>query len=187
MGASDYNILARFFDKDGINPLTEVNLVQVETSACVTAMENGEIAGALFSDTYAYGMVQDGTLREIRSLSDEDFLNEPCCIVAMNTTFIEENPITARKLTEAIKRAGHWMRENPEEGVQLLLDHNKISGDFDMNLKLWKELSFGLTDEFTQAGLQGIAEDYIKLGLITAYENPEEVMQKVWTPTAPGQ
>lgn len=185
IGASDYNILARFFDKDGINPLNEVNLVQVETSACVTAMQNGDIAGALLSDTFAYNLVQDGVLKPIRSLLDDDFIHEPCCIVAMNSTFIKENPITSRKITESIKKASDWMRENPEEAVQMLLDNNQISGDYDMNLELWKTLEFGLTDEFTKNGLEEIVEDYIKLGLITAYEEPNKVMKLVWTPTAP--
>lgn len=185
IGASDYNILARFFDKDGINPLTDVKLTQVENSACVAAMQNGEIAGALFSDTYAYNMVKDGTLKCIRSLRDEDFLHEACCIVAMNTTFIKENPITAKKITECVKKAGDWMRENPEDAVQKLLDDNKISGDYDMNVELWKELEFGLTDDFTETGLKEIVADYIRLGLITAYDDPDEVMDIVWTPTAP--
>lgn len=185
IGASDYNILARFFDKDGINPLTDVKLMQVENSACVTAMQNGEIAGALFSDTYAYKMVQDGTLRQVRSLLDDDFKDEACCIVAMNTTFIKENPITAKKITECVKKAGDYMRENPEAAVQRLLDDNKISGDYDMNVELWKTLQFGLTDEFTENGLKDIIADYIRLGLITAYDDPDEVMELVWTPTAP--
>ncbi|WP_406242419.1 ABC transporter substrate-binding protein [Tissierella carlieri] len=185
IGASDYNILARFFDQDGINPLTEVNLVQVETSACVTAMQNGEIAGALLSDTFAYKLVKDGVLKPIRSLLDEDFVQEACCIVAMNATFVKENPITAKKVTEAMKKAGDWMRENPEEAVRMLLDDGQISGDYDMNVELWKTLQFGLTDEFTKNGLENIVKDYIKLGLITAYEDPNEVMKLVWTPTAP--
>lgn len=185
IGASDYNILARFFDKDGINPLNEVNLVQVETSACVAAMQNGDIAGALLSDTFAYKLVQDGVLKPIRSLLDDDFIHEPCCIVAMNSTFIKENPITSKKITECIKKASNWMKENPEEAVRMLLDNNQISGDYDMNLKLWKTLEFGLTDEFTKNGLEEIVEDYIKLGLITAYEDPNQVMKLVWTPTAP--
>ena len=42
------------------------------------------------------------------------------------------------------------MKENPEEAVRMLLDNNQISGDYDMNLKLWKTLEFGLTDEFTK-------------------------------------
>lgn len=185
IGASDYNILARLFDKDGINPLTDINIVQVETSACVTAMQNGEIAGALLSDTFAYNMVKDGTLRPVRSLMDEDFQHEACCVVAMNATFVKENPITSKKITECLKKAGEWMRNNPEEAVQMLLDGNKISGDYDMNVELWKTLQFGLTDEFTENGLEEIVTDYIRLGLITAYDDPAEVMSFVWTPTAP--
>ncbi|HLR20972.1 MAG TPA: ABC transporter substrate-binding protein [Tissierellaceae bacterium] len=185
IGASDYNILARFFDKDGINPLTEVDLVQVETSACVAAMQNGDIAGALLSDTFAYNLVEDGVLRPVRSLLDEDFTHEPCCVAAMNTSFIEQNPITSKKITQALKKASDWMKDNPEEAVQMLLDDDQISGDYDMNVKLWKTLEFGLTDEFTKNGLEEIAEDYIKLDLITAYDDPEEVMKLVWTPTAP--
>lgn len=187
IGASDYNILARFFDKDGINPLTDISLIQVENSACVTAMENGEIAGALFSDTYAYQMVQEGKLRQVRSLSDDDFISEPCCVIAMSSTFIEENPITAKKFAEAVKKAHVWMKENPTEAVQILLDNSKITGDFDMNVELWKQLNFSLTDEFTENGLRGIVDDYIKLGLITAIDNTDEVMEKAWTPIAPDQ
>lgn len=185
IGASDYNILARFFDKDGINPMEEVDLVQVETSACVTSMQNGEIAGALLSDTFAYDMVQDGVLKPVRSLSDDDFRGEPCCVMAMNTTFIRENPITANKITQAMKDASKWMRENPEEAVKMLLDDDQIGGDYDMNVELWKDLEFGLEDDFTEKGLNEIAKDYIRLGLISAMEDDKDVMNKVWTPMAP--
>ena len=67
IGASDYNITARLLDADGINPLEDVSLVQVESSACVPSMQSGEIAAALLSDTAAYHMVEDGTLRVISS------------------------------------------------------------------------------------------------------------------------
>ena len=36
-------ITAMLLDADGINPLEDVNLTPVETSACVAAMQNGEI------------------------------------------------------------------------------------------------------------------------------------------------
>ena len=140
IGNSDYNITARLLDKDGINPLTDVELTPVESSACVAAMQNGEISAALLSDTYAYKMVQDGTLRLVRSLLDENFAHEPCCVVAMNNDFLNENPVTAKKLTQCLKKASNWMRNNPEEAVNMLLDDGKISGDYDMNLELWLSL-----------------------------------------------
>ena len=60
IGASDYNITSLMLDDDGINPQTDLNLVQVTADACVAAMENGEISACLLSDVYAYGMLKEG-------------------------------------------------------------------------------------------------------------------------------
>ena len=182
IGASDYNITTRLFDKDGINPLEDVELMQVETSACLPAMESGEIAAALLSDTYAYNLVKEGKLRVVRSLLDEDFQTEPCCIIAMNRSFVEENPITAQKISDCVKKAHDWMRENPEEATQLLIDEGLNSDDFDMNVELNQSLQFGPTNAFTGAGLEKIVDDYIRLGLITSTDDAAEVMEKAWHP-----
>ena len=187
IGNSDYNITARMFDRDGMNPMTDVTLTPVETSACIAAMQNGEIAAALLSDTYAYKLVADGTLKCIRSITwDEDFQTDPCCILAMNNTFIKENPIHAKLAVYCVKVANLWAGQNPKEAVQLLIDENFISGDFDMNLELWNTLQFGkCTDEFTLKSLTQIVDDYIRLDLITASESVEDVMAKAWNPLAP--
>lgn len=185
IGASDYNITARLFYADGINPLTDVELTPVETSACVAAMQNGEISGALLSDTFAYHMVEDGTLRRVRSLLDEDFQDEPCCVIAMSTEFVEQNPIISQKVVEAVKKAHIWMNENPEDATKLLIEEGLNSEDYDMNVEINKSLEFGLTDEFTENGLRQVAEDYIELGIITSTKDVEEVMAKAWTPVAP--
>ena len=186
IGASDYNITARLLDADGINPLEDVSLVQVESSACVPSMQSGEIAAALLSDTAAYHMVEDGTLRVISSLLDEDFQQEPCCIIAMNATFVKENPITATKMADCVKKAHDWMRENPEEATQMLIDEGLNSDDFDMNVILNDSLKFGLTNDFTGEALEKIVDDYIRLGLITSTDNADEVMEKAWTPLGDG-
>lgn len=185
IGASDYNITACLLDSDGINPLTDVNLVQVETSACVPSMQNGEIAAALLSDTYAYHMVEDGTLRQIRSLLDDDWKDTPCCVIAMNATYVEENPITARKIAEAVKKAHIWMNENPEEATAMLIEEGLNSEDVEMNVAVNKSLAFGPTDAATETGLERIADAYIRLGIITSMDNVDDVMAKAWTPIAP--
>ena len=159
-----------------------MELTPVETSACVTAMENGEISAALLSDTFAYKLVQDGKLRCVRSLLDADFQGEPCCIIAMNATFVKENPVISRMIAGAVQKAHSWMRENPDEATQMLIDEGLNSEDFDMNVKLNNSLQFGLSTDFTEAGLRAIAEDYIRLDLITATDDIEEVMSKAWTP-----
>lgn len=181
IGKSDYNITARLLDADGINPLTDVQLTQVETSACVPAMENGQIAAALLSDTYAYQMVKDGQLRKIRSMLDED-LNQICCAITMNGTFVKENPITAEKMARAVKRAHEWMGANPEEATKLLFELDLLKGDFDMNVEINDSLKFGSSDEFAGSQLELICNDYKRIGLMTTGASVEEIMEALWIP-----
>lgn len=182
IGASDYNITSPLLDADGINPQTDVNLMQVSTDACVASMENGEISAALLSDTFAYNMVKDGKLKCIRSLLDEDFADEPCCIIAMNGTFVKENPTISKKVLQCVQKAHQWMRENPEEATQVLIDEGMNSEDLEMNTMLNNSLQFGLDQDFTAVSLEHVVEKYIRLGLITATDSVEEVMDKVWSP-----
>lgn len=182
IGASDYNITCLLLDADGINPQNDVELIQVSNDACVAAMENGEISAALLSDSFAYNMVKEGKLKCVRSLLDEDFADEPCCIIAMNASFIEENPTISKKIVQCVQKAHQWMRENTEEATQILLDEGLNSGDLEMNIMLNTSMQFGLDEDFTGNSLRNVVEKYIRLGLITATDDVDEVMDKVWTP-----
>ena len=182
IGASDYNITCLLLDADGINPQTDVELTQVSSDACVAAMERGEISAALLSDTFAYSMMKDGKLKCIRSLLDEDFADENCCVVAMNRTFVQENPVHAKKIVQAVQKAHSWMRENPEDATTLLLERGWNGGDYEMNVMINNSLQFGLDQEFTGTSLRDIAERYIRLGLITSMDDVDEVMELAWTP-----
>ena len=182
IGASDYNITCLLLDADNINPQTDVTLTQVSSDACVAAMENGEISAALLSDTFAYAMVKEGKLKCIRSLLDSDFADENCCVLAMNRTFVQENPVHAKKIVQAVQKAHAWMRENNAEATQLLLDRGWNGGDFDMNVMINNSLQFGLADDFTTVSLKDVVERYVHLGLITSMDNVDEIMDLAWNP-----
>ena len=182
IGKSDYNIVALLLDADGINYATDVEVVQVSADACVTAMENGEIAAALLSDTFAYSMVKDGKLKCIRSQLDSDFADRTCCVVAMNGTFVRENPTIAKKVAQAVQKAHSWMRDNSEEATQVLMDMGWNGGNYEMNIMINGSLQFGLSDEFTGDTLRDFIERYIRLGLITSMDNVDEVLELAWTP-----
>ena len=182
IGASDYNITCLLLDADGIDPQKDVTLTQVSSDACVAAMERGEISAALLSDTFAYAMVKEGKLRAVRSLLDSDFQDENCCVIAMNRTFVQENPVHAKKIVQAVQKAHAWMRENNEECTQLLLDRGWNGGDFDMNVMINNSLQFGLADDFTAVSLKDVVSRYVRLGLITSMDNVEEIMELAWTP-----
>ena len=181
IGNADYNIISMMLDADGINPQTDVELIQVTTDACVTAMENGEISAALLSDTFAYAMVKDGKLRAVRSLLDTDFQDDNCCVLGMNGTFVKENPVHAKKIVQCVQKAHSWMRENGADATQFLMDKGWNGGDFDMNVLLNNSLQFGVSDSCTEASLRNIAENYVRLGLITNMDNVDEIMALAWT------
>ena len=145
-------------------------------------MENGEISAALLSDTFAYAMVKEGKLKCIRSLLDEDFSDENCCVLAMNRTFVQENPVHAKKIVQAVQKAHSWMRENNAEATQLLLDRGWNGGDFDMNVMINNSLQFGLADDFTTVSLKDVVERYVRLGLITSMDDVDEIMGLAWNP-----
>lgn len=182
IGKSDYNITALLLDADGIDYSKDVELVQVSADACVTAMENGEIASALLSDTFAYSMVKDGKLKCIRSQLDSDFANRTCCVMAMNGTFVKENPTIAKKVAQAVQKAHSWMRDNSEEATKVLMDMGWNGGNYEMNIMINNSLQFGLSDQFTGETLKDFIERYIRLGLITSMDNADEVLKLAWTP-----
>lgn len=182
IGKSDYNITALLLDADGIDYSKDVELVQVSADVCVTAMENGEIASALLSDTFAYSMVKDGKLKCIRSQLDSDFANRTCCVMAMNGTFVKENPTIAKKVAQAVQKAHSWMRDNSEEATKVLMDMGWNGGNYEMNIMINNSLQFGLSDEFTGETLKDFIGRYIRLGLITSMDNADEVLKLAWTP-----
>ena len=179
IGKSDYNITALLLDADGIDYSKDVELVQVSADACVTAMENGEIASALLSDTFAYSMVKDGKLKCIRSQLDSDFANRTCCVMAMN---VKETPTIAKKVAQAVQKAHSWMRDNSDEATKVLMDMGWNGGNYEMNIMINNSLQFGLSDEFTGETLKDFIGRYIRLGLITSMDNADEVLKLAWTP-----
>lgn len=76
----------------------------------IATMERGEISAALLSDTFAYVMMKEGKLKCVRSLQDEDFAKDSCCVIAMNRTFVKENPVISKKITQAVQKAHSWLQ-----------------------------------------------------------------------------
>ena len=117
----------------------------------------------------------------IRSLLDDDFATQNCCVIAMNRTFTQENPVISKKIVQAVQKAHSYMRENPEEATQMLIDQGWNSGDYEMNVMLNNSLQFGVGQETTEKTLQDIVERYIRLGLINSMDNKDEVMKLAWS------
>jgi NitT/TauT family transport system substrate-binding protein len=182
IGNSSHNISLRFLGHDGLNP-KDFDFSHVETGAVILAMQRGEIDAATMSDQFAKKFVLDGTLRVIRSITyDEDFKREACCVLAVNGDFIRANPLTAKKLARAFRKASKWYENNKEEAVRILLDRGWTSGEYEYCLTLTKELNFDISQKETEATLGDIVKDYKTFGLISAARTDGEVMKTIWNP-----
>ncbi|MFO3665973.1 ABC transporter substrate-binding protein [Anaerococcus sp. ENR0831] len=180
IGTADHNIAIRFFNNDGIKP-EEVNYKQVEMSAIIQAMENGELQGAILSDEFANKFVEDGTIKRIRSLSfDEDFKNEACCVNALNGDFVRENPLMAKAYNEAVLTTQKWIEDNVEEAAKILFDNNWASGDFDAAVEMMESYNWAVTLDDTEKTLETVIEDYKNLGIIDSEITKEEFISNYW-------
>ncbi|MGN1192446.1 MAG: ABC transporter substrate-binding protein [Dorea sp.] len=189
IGNSDQNICYRLLDEYGVDPTTEVEFLDInDNAATVAAMESGEVDATIFSDYFVLANYRDD-MRMICSITySEEFQDEPCCVTAMNNDFIEQNPVHAKYVVMAIKRAGEFNRLHSEEAVQAMFDNDKMTGEMEDQLVFWDSLHFGLSDAFTERALREIAEDYLRLGIITDTDlTVDEIMDMAWTPVCPDE
>lgn len=182
VGNSDQNIAMRFLGHDGVD-INTVEWKVVSSDAVVQALQNGEIDGAVLSDQFAKSFVDDGTLRVVRSLTfDEDYQKEPCCIVAFNSDFISENPVTAKKFTRAFRKASLWINENKSEALDVMFENNWASGNKDTALEIIQDFNYDMSEETTSTALKSIIEDYKKYGIIESDDDADTILSKVWAP-----
>ena len=182
VGSQDHNIILRFMAKDGL-AANDYNFVSTEASAVVQGMKNGEIDASLLPDMFAYSFVKDGTLRYIRSITwDDDFKEEPCCTILMNTKFMKENPITAKKMARATAKASAWIDTHIEEATQVMMDNDLVTGDMEKLSYLHRTYDWTVTNEKCEATLKNIIKDYKELGILKDSLNEEEFFSELWYP-----
>jgi NitT/TauT family transport system substrate-binding protein len=184
IGGTYHNIGYRFIAHDGFVP-EDFTWKDFPADQTLLILQKGEAQAAVFSDQLAEKWVQDGTLRRIRSLHEDDFKNEACCVLGISGTFLAENPVASEKISRAIYKASLWIGEsdaNKEEAAQILLDNSYISGTKEYALQLMKLFRWGLPNDLTEATLDLSVIDYQKLGVISGSLDPEELKAQIWVP-----
>ena len=189
IGNSDQNICYRLLDEYGVDPTKDVEFSDIaDSAATVAALESGEVDASIFSDYFVLANYKDD-MRMICSITySPEFQDEACCVTAMNNDFIKENAVHAKYVVMAIKRAGQFNRLHSEEAVQAMYDTDKMTGEKENQQVFWDSLNFGLSDKFTENALREIAEDYIRLGIITNKDlSVDDVMDMAWSEVCPDE
>ncbi|MEL3913600.1 ABC transporter substrate-binding protein [Treponema pedis] len=182
IGGSDHNIILRFLARDSVD-YSKVKFKNVETLTTIEAMKRGEIQASIFSDQFAQQFIDNGTLRAIRSITfDDDFKIEPCCILILNKDFVEQNPITAAKITKAHKEASYWMEENKKEAAEIISANNWGSVNPEVNQYFLETYNLKISDEATEKTLIDVINAYKTFGLIKKDADTTELLNKIWKP-----
>ncbi len=183
IGASDQNMVYRYLIKDGVD-IHDVNYQPVSTDAVIGGMQKGDVQAVNASDMWARPFVKDGTLRAIRSITtDEDFKHEPCCVMIINSDFLEKNPITSYKLAKAFADANDWIQENPEQAAQEMIDNSWASGDVDTVAGFLQEWNFKISDEDCEDTLVKVLDDYKSCNVFENNDfDTQQMLGRIWDP-----
>ena len=182
IGSSAHNMVIRFLLADGVN-VDDVDCVQLEQSAAIQSLINGDVDAVMLSDRYAKAFVDDGTVEVVRSITwDDDFKDETCCVMAMNGSFVEKNPITAQVLTQCTMDAYMYIANNKEEAAKIMLDEKFVSGTQDLTEYMIEQQDWTVTYDATKATIEKVADDYINAGIITGDWTVDSVVEAAWHP-----
>lgn len=129
-----------------------------------------------------------GKIRPVRSLTtDEDFGSEVCCVTAFNKEFVEQNPMLAELVAEAIEKGNQYAAENPAEAVKLLQDKNLAAGDPEVATKLLKAYDYTLTNADGETTIRSYFDDYKELNLIDKNRSTDDLVKELWKPLGNGE
>ena len=186
IGGAFHNIALRFAYRAGLSA-NDFSFRDFPAAEAVIALQNGDVQVALIPDQVGQRFVQDGVLRVIRSLDDEDFLNDNCCVLGMTGAFIDQNPETAERITRAVYRASLWLNEsydNKVQGINLLIENGYASAAIDVAYAagLMDNWRWGIPHDLTEQTLLTSIAEFQAMGVINPDLDPETIRVQVWNP-----
>jgi NitT/TauT family transport system substrate-binding protein len=83
------------------------------------ALANGAIAGFIVAEPFNAAAETNGIGRVLRFTGDV-WREHACCVVTMHERDLKDRPEWSQKVVNGIVNAQHWLRDNRQEGAQLL-------------------------------------------------------------------
>ena len=182
-GGVYHNIALRFVAHDGFTS-DDFTWLSFDQTAILLALQEGEVDAIVVSEQLSQQWIEDGDVKQIRSLTtDDDFKDEACCVLGISGTFLDENPVTSYKITRAIYRASLWIAESDEhrlEAAQMMVDNGYVSGTPEYSYKLLNYYKFGLTPVDTAKSLYDSVDEYIQLGILSEDTDAERFKEQIY-------
>lgn len=110
-------LLRRFLLDNGIS-LKEINTIVLKPPEMIGALQTGQIDGFVAWEPYPSKAVAGQTGRAL-ARSGEFWPGHPCCMVVVQERLLREKPELVKALVRAHCRAIRFIREKPEESLQI--------------------------------------------------------------------
>ena len=182
-GGVYHNIALRFVAHDGFTS-DDFTWLSFDQTAILLALQEGEVDAIVVSEQLSQQWIEDGDVKQIRSLTtDDDFKDEACCVLGISGTLLDENPVTSYKITRAVYRASLWIAESDEhrlEAAQMMVDNGYVSGTPEYSYKLLNYYKFGLTPVDTAKSLYDSVDEYIQLGILSEDTDAERFKEQIY-------
>ena len=186
-GSAFHNIARRFVYRQGLTD-NDITWLSGAADAATARLLDGGADIIVIPDQVGQRFVDDGRFRRIRSLEDDDFMSEACCVIVMMGSFMQNNPITAKRITRAIYRAARFVGEseaNKTAAVELLIEHGLFAGPYgivEYTVGLMSRWQWGLTHSETETTLDTSILEFRALGLIGDNIDLELLKNHIWRP-----
>ena len=168
-GSGVHNYAMRAIIHEG-QSVDDYDWVNFDASLGLEVLKKGDATVLVGADQMVQKWIDAGEVVRIHSNTfDPDFKDEPCCVFGLSTSFIENNPICAEKITRAAYRAALWVDqsdENKYEAVQILADNYGFNVDPDYCVQLMDLWKFGVSNEQCEICLENSVQEYVDAGII---------------------
>lgn len=126
-GSSPYAFILSILKKNNLNPMQDVNLVNMDYGASLVALNNNQIQATFLDSTRINQSDLDSTNVLVDTANPETHLKiygtdkYEASIVVASETFINKNPKTTQQFANAMVKAMKWQQENSDEAIASLV------------------------------------------------------------------
>ncbi|MFI0718544.1 ABC transporter substrate-binding protein [Streptomyces sp. NPDC021224] len=161
----------------------QVEWVVIEQDLLPKALKDGKVDAIATAGGFLPIIqgVKDGWAREVSNNRDlSRNASYPCCAVALNQTFVSEDPVTAAKLVNAWARGSRWVGSNLEKTAEIESAKNYVPDKPANILPVLRTLTFDPSPRNLQEALRpGIAK-FIHTGFLPSATDAAALADKVF-------
>lgn len=123
----------------GVDPAS-VTFVELPFPDMLAAVEEGNVDAAWVVEPFQSAFIEKGLHKVIENYSGRS-ANIPVSGLAMTADFVDQNPTSASKFSEAIQRANADLAADPDIARDLVLEYSEVSEEVARNMQLptWVE------------------------------------------------